>query len=139
MGADAYAYLFLGVDFNDIYEHRVEKEEYDLHDPKTGQKTGQKGVEKKEYYVNIHNEQKSPDDIYSLPIEEKYIHNLSQEGDERIVGIKVARVADEGGGSIDIPMEKILACKEQFDAIIGPHLNGVKIEPKLVLNLYWSY
>ena len=144
MGADASAYLYWAVNFDDIFVEKVEKEVYDIHDKRTGEKTGEKGFDMKTYFVNIHNGKKYPDDISQLGIKDEFIHRLDQDSPHTIIGIPVARVTEENGGSEIVDPEKLKAAKEKLDSVLLTHLltgTGLiaKANPKLILNLYWSY
>jgi len=144
MGAHASAYLYWGIDFNDVYVEKIEKEEYDIHDQKTGKKTGKKGTESKTYYVNKHNGKKYDHDDYSLGIKEKYIHKMEQESDSKIIGVLVGEVSEQNGGSHDIDDSMLQKAKDELDKVLLTHLltgTGLiaKVKPRLILNLYWSY
>ena len=140
MGAHAIAYLILGVNLENIYNLINKETEYDLHDPKTGLKTGKKGYESDTYYMNFFTKEiYKTDKIYQLGISEDYIHKMDQDSEEYFIGVIVSSINDHNGGYNCIKPEKIEEAHKKFHEIVDPHLNGLKLEPQLILNLYWSY
>lgn len=140
MGADASAYLILGIDFGDVYELKNDETEYDIHDLKTGLKTGKKGYETTTYYQNIHTKEKyDTEEIYDLGISNDYIHSMEQESKDYMVGVIVGSVTDSNGSYKNITTEMLDKAHKKFEELIRPHLKNFKIEPRLILHLYWSY
>lgn len=138
MGADAYAYLYLGVKFDEVYKKGEDVQEYDLHDPKTGAKTGKKGQEKTGYYENLHTKEKFVGaNRYDLPTED-FTHGLDQDSDEYIIGVQIAKCDDHGSSGHDsVSQEELEKAKAEFEKNVRPFCGN--IQPELVLNLYWSY
>jgi len=136
MGADASAYLFLGVDFDEVYKKGTDVKEYDLHDPKTGLKTGKKGQDKTEYYENIHTKERYENERYLLPTED-FTHNLQQESDDYLIGVTVKRINESNGGHEFVDPKDLEKARAEFEKKVRPFCGS--IEPRLVLNLYWSY
>jgi hypothetical protein len=143
MGADASAYLYVGIPFSDVYEELVSIEEYDKFNERTGEKTGIRGTDTKKFFVNKHTKQLYPHNYEELGIADKYIQRMDQEDrDAVIIGIKVKSISD--GGYKFISEMEMEAVETELNEMLIPHLltgDGriALVEPKLILNLYWSF
>lgn len=135
MGADYYAKLYLGVNFTDVYETKTEKEQYELHDPKTGKKTGKFAEDSKSVYVNKFTKEQYPHNVSSLPLN-SLIHDLDQEGSHTIIGVLIGE-ADQYDQISSISSTNLDKKKSELAEIMKKH--GITLEPKLTLNLYCSY
>lgn len=136
MGADASAYLYLGVKFESVYKKDKDVKEYDLHDPKTGLKTGKKGQDTTVYYENLHTKERFDDDRYDLPTE-KYTHNLEQESEKYIIGVCVGSCSTYGEQVKSINKDVLDKAYAEFEKNVRPFVGD--LQPELMLNLYWSY
>jgi len=138
-GYSASSNLYLGIDLADIFVLKTESEEYDLHDPRTGKKTGKKGKDSKVFFINKHTGERYPNDVYELPIEESYRHQIACESEDYILGVSVGHIGMYDTCFKDITPKMIEQARKKFDEIVGPHLGDKKVEPRLILNLYHSY
>lgn len=145
MGSDAYAYLYLAVKFDDVYETKVETTEYDIHDQKTGKKTGQKGTDTVKYLLNRYTGQRIDNvNPYQLVeedgsgITEDNLIRTEQESGSYYLGVKVASAGWRNAIS-KIDDDKLEKARAEFEKIVRPLLGQSGLKPELILNLYWSY
>lgn len=145
MGADASAYLYLAVKFEDVYERKQEVTEYDIHDQKTGKKTGKKGTDTVKYFLNKYTgkrydltEPRHISEEDDAELQESNILQMEQESDNYYIGVQVAS-AGWRGSMAKVPENRLAEARAEFEQKIRPILGDSGLQPELVLNLYWSY
>lgn len=143
MGADATANLYLGVDLDDVFTYEKESIPYELHDPRTGEKTGQIEYEYTDVWTNVFTNEKVEElGDYFYDIEKKYgimddlLISLGQESDcAQIIGFKIADNEDDNDGWSEL--SAVEEARIKFERILRPIIGDLK--PRLLVNLYWSY
>jgi len=123
--------------FEEIFEYKVDVTEYDIFDQRTGKKTGKKGTDKTEYYVETATGVKVDIDP---EYEDGLIRHLDDRGGKVLVGVVAARVGmydDEWYK--EISTEDLAKSKNELTSEFKKAgLTMPPGEPKLILKLNYS-
>lgn len=145
MGLSSTANLYYGIRYDAVFKTIETRQEYDLHDPKTGLKTGKKGYDILEQVQNIHTDEiydikKEPYGLFPELKNEDFLFDMIQEGSitDSIIGICIAYHSNCSDDNCSIiSEEKLEIAKSKFEKKFRKYIGDLK--PELMLNLYQSY
>jgi len=139
------ANLYYGVRYDQVFKTIETRQEYDLHDLKSGLKTGKKGFDVIKQVQNIFT-----NEIFNLKDEycnlfpelknEVFLFNMTQDGPiiDQVIGIHVACHDEYANNDYSVISEKKLEiAKNKFEKKFRKHIGDLK--PALMLNLYHGY